>query len=431
MKGIMIAGPKSNSGKTLLTAGIIRALKKRKIDVSAFKTGSDFIDRGFLAKASMKEAGNLDYHLMGQEGIVASLSMNLGDLAIIEGVMGYFDGIHNTFEGSSFAISKALKIATILVYSPEGEMFSVIPKIKGMVDFPDSQIQAVILNKVTFEMYQLLKEQIEKYTSVKVIGYLPYIPAIDLESSSNIEEAIEEIAHYVEESIDIHAILKMASHLETDPYNYPEKRKIKVAIAYDEAFNHYYNENLKLLEKAADVRYFSLLKDKSLPENDFIYIGSGQLNPYLEELSNNKEMIGSIKKEAFHAKPILAENAGFTYLTSSINDFPMVNIFNASSQLTSRLQLNRFGYLKLQIKEDSIIGKKGTILKGNESHRSTMEINENPIFDVKKVMGNKKWSAGYQYKNTLAYYQHIHFLGSKDAFSYLLDQIEKLKGERE
>ena len=173
MKGLMIAAPNSNSGKTLVTMGIIRAIKNRGIDVSAFKTGPDFIDREYIAYASGKPGGNLDLHLMGLEGLKNSLYLNRGEFAVIEGVMGYFDGIYNTYKNSSYDISEKLDISAILVYCPSGEMFSAVPKIKGMVDFSKGRIKGIIFNKTSESTYKLLKEIVEEYVDIKVLGYIP------------------------------------------------------------------------------------------------------------------------------------------------------------------------------------------------------------------------------------------------------------------
>lgn len=425
----MIAGPSSNSGKTIITMGIIRAMRNRRLDVSAFKMGPDFIDRKFIAQASKKRAGNLDRHLMGQDGIKNALSMNEGQFAVIESVMGYFDGIHNTFEGSSYELSVDLKIPTVLVYSPKGEMFSVIPKIKGMVDFKDSQIKGIILNKVNLKTYRLLKEQIEYYLDLPVFGYLPYLDGINIEKTEGKEKSISKLAKNIEETIAINDVIKATENLQVVEYTYPKKRDIKVAIAYDEAFNHYYNENLKLFEKTTNVQYFSPLTDELLPESDFIYIGSGQLKNHLKKLSSNRKIIQAIQEEIKNGKAILAENAGFTYLTSFIDSYPMIDVFKANTKLQKRLNLKKFGYTQIQLKTNTLIGKKGDILKVNESHRSTVEINEPPIFKLRKIRTKKQWTGGYQYKNTLAYYQNVHFLGNIKQFYYLLDEIERIKGE--
>lgn len=436
MKTIMITGPSSNSGKTILTLGLIRAIKNRNINVSAFKTGPDFIDTKYLELASGKRAGNLDMHLMRREGIFKSLEMNQGDFAVIEGAMGYFDGIYNTFENSSFDMSKELNVPSILVYTPKGEMFSVIPKIKGMVDFPGSKIKGVILNKVSKTMYELLKERIEEYISVEVLGYLPYDDDLIIESRSlglkgaeeqdDYEELIDTASKAVEETIKIDRVLEMGNRLNIKPYEYKEKRNIKVAIAYDKAFNFYFNENLNLLENICKVEYFSPLKDKKVPDCDFIYIGGGYPENYLRELSQNKSMIDSIHKESEKEKFIIAEGGGFMYLVSTIEGYPMVNIYKGKAIMTDKLQ--RFGYVDIELEEDTILGGKGNLISANEYHRSVIEIEGKPVFNIKKPKNKRKWQCGYKYKNTIAYYQHINFLGNIDNFYYLLDNIEKTKG---
>lgn len=435
MKTIMITGPSSNSGKTVLTLGIIRAIKNRKINVSAFKTGPDFIDTKYLELASGKRAGNLDMHLMGREGIFKSLEMNVGEFAIIEGAMGYFDGIYNTFENSSYDISKELNVPSILVYSPKGEMFSAIPKIKGMVEFPGSSIKGLILNKVSKTMYELLKEKIEEYIDIKVLGYLPYNDELNIESRSlgligaeeklDHEELIDKASKAVEKTINIDEILQMAKSLNVKPYEYKKRRNIKVAIAYDKAFHFYFNENLKLLENICEVEYFSPLKDPKVPDCDLIYIGGGYPENYLEELFNNKRMIDSIYIEAEKGKHIISEAGGFMYLVSSIENYDMVDIFKGKSTMTNRLQ--RFGYVDIELKEDTIFGKKGSKIPGNEYHKSVIEIEDKPVFNIKKPKSSRTWQCGYKYKNTLVYYQHINFLGNINSFYYLLDNIEKRK----
>lgn len=437
MKNIMITGPESNSGKTTLTLGLIRAMKNRGLDVSAWKTGPDFVDTKYLGLASRKRAGNLDMHLMGRKDIRRSLEMNKGQLGVIEGAMGYFDGIYNSFENSSYDISRELNIPAILVYTPKGEMFSAIPKIKGMVDFPSSMIKGIILNKTDLSYYGLLKEQIEKYIGIKVLGYLPYKEDLNIGSGSlGLENPkdqetsnifLDRLAQAVEETVDLDGILKIMASMDIKEYKYPKARNIKIAIAYDQAFNLYFNENLKLLEKTCHVEYFSPIKDKELPECDLVYIGGGYPELYLEELSKNKEILRSIRQAGEDGKYILAESAGFMYLTRSIENYPMVGIFKGQARMTDSLK--RFGYVNIEFKEDNILGEKSRIIPGNEYHKSLVEIEDSPIFNIGKPKSKRSWQCGYSYKNTLAYYQHFNFIGNMDLFNELLDRIE-YKGKR-
>lgn len=437
MKTLMITAPSSNSGKTTITLGIIRALKNRNIDVSAFKIGPDFIDTKYLELASRKSAGNLDMHLMGRDGIFRALDMNRGEVGVIEGAMGYFDGIYNTFENSSYDISRSLNTPAVLVYTPRGEMFSAIPKIKGMVEFEGSMIKGVILNKTSKTMYKLLKEKIEEYIDVQVIGYIENDERLKIESrslglispeeKSDYEDLIDYASKKVEETIDIEQMISMMNEIKVDCFNYSVKRDIKVALALDPAFNFYFNENLKLLENMCEVRYFSPLRDKEVPDCDLIYIGGGYPELYGMELSENKSMLESISYQAQNGKHILAEAGGFMYLTSSIEKHPMTGVFKAKAYMTDRLQ--RFGYVEIQFNEDTILGKSGTKIKGNEYHRSVIDIDDTPIFNIKKPKSSRSWKCGYKYKNTLAYYQHINFLGNIKMLDYLLDDIETKRKE--
>lgn len=438
MKTIMITAPSSNTGKTTLTLGIIRAIKNRGLDVSAFKTGPDFLDTKYLEMACGKKAGNLDMHLMGKTGTKDSLKMNNGDYAVVEGAMGYFDGIYNTFENSSYDISRTLDIPAILVYKPEGEMFSAIPKIKGILDFQGSNIKGIVLNKTTENIYNMMKEIIEEYTDIKVLGYLPNDIFLEIESrylgltqdyeKTDCDQLISRAAESVEKTIDVDKILDMMNKLEVSPHEYGEKRNIKIAIAYDDAFNFYYNENLKLLENICNVKYFSPLKDKQMPDSDLVLIGGGYPELYAKELSENLGMIASIKENAELGKYIIAEGGGFMYLMSTIEEYPMCNIFHGKATMTNKLQ--RFGYVDMTMNKDTILGKKGEKITGNEYHRSTIEIKNSPVFDIKKPKVDRNWQCGYTYKNVLAYYQHINFLGNMKSFNHLLDTIERIKGGR-
>ncbi|NMB28128.1 MAG: cobyrinate a,c-diamide synthase, partial [Tissierellia bacterium] len=385
MKTLMITAPTSGTGKTLIAIGLIRALKNRGLDVSAFKTGPDFIDTKYLGAASGKRPGNLDIHMMGEEGIHQALSMNKGDYAVIEGAMGYFDGIYNTFENSSYDISRKLDINTILIYTPKGEMFSIIPKIKGMVDFENSKIKGVILNKVKKSMYLLLKEQIEEYIGIEVLGYIEENKSLEIQSrylglvqsteNKNVENIIDKIAATVEKTIDLDCLIHMMNKIDIPTYTYPDKRDIKVAIAYDQAFSFYYNENLNLLENVCHVEYFSPIEDKKIPTCDLLLLGGGYPELYKKELSQNIEMRNSIRKKAELGGCIYGEAGGFMYLVDSIEGYPMCGILRGKATMIDRLK--RFGYVNIELNRDSILGKKGDILKGQEFHRSTIDTNEN------------------------------------------------------
>ena len=435
MNMIMITAPSSGGGKTVITMGIIRALKNRNIDVSAFKTGGDFLDTRYLSHASGKRGGNTDIHLLGKQGIRYSLSMNKGELGIIEGAMGYFDGMGNSYENSSFHISELLNINSILVYTPRGEMFTAIPKIKGMVDFSNNRIKGIILNQVKESIYLGLKEKIEEYMGIKVLGFIPKAEELKINSKDlgliidvkdkEVNNLIEDIASIVEESIDLDELIKLCHPVDFNEFIYPSRKDIKVAIAYDEAFSFYYNENLNLLENICQVEYFSPLRDESIPQCDFLYLGGGYPHLFKEELYKNSGMIKSIKALVEEGGFLYAEAGGLMYLGDSIDKSPISSIIPAKSFMTDKLE--RFGYIEIQLKEDCILGKKGELLKAHEFHKSFSSMEGERIFNIKKVKGSGNWECGYKYKNLLAVYPHINFLGNMEAFHYLMNCIEEQK----
>lgn len=435
MKTIMITAPSSGSGKTTITMGLIRALKNRGFNITCFKTGPDYIDTAFLKTASGHEAGNLDLHLQGKEGMKQSFSLADGDLCVVEGAMGYFDGIYNTFQGSSYEISKVLDINTILIYTPQGEMFTAVPKIKGMLDFEESKIKGVILNKVNEHRYRLLKEQIEKYTDAKVLGFVPRVDDAELESrhlglvqSIEIEELdqqVEKIAQAVSEKVDLDALLNLMSSVQGIAFPQLEKKNIRVGIARDKAFSFYYRENIRLFESTCQVTYFSPLEDQSIPDCDLIYLGGGYPEVFRDRLANNRQMLKAIKNFADLGGCIYAECGGMLYLNEQIEEITMAGVFRGSSKMTDKLQ--RFGYIEITLLEDCMLGASGDSLTAHEFHKSLCAIDQKKIFKIKKTMGLREWECGYRYKNVLAAYPHINFLGNLTAFKTLLNYIQQAK----
>lgn len=429
MKTIMITGASSNTGKTTLSLGLTRILINRGLDISPFKTGPDFIDTKYLSAAAKRTAGNLDIHMMGKEGLRESLSMNMGEYALIEGAMGYFDGIYNTYENSSFHISEELDIPAILVYTPKGEMFSAIPKIKGMVDFSKGRIKGIIFNKTGEKSYFMFKELIEKYLDIEVLGYIPkdkeleikerYLGLFQTEENEDLDNKLDIIANKIEETLDVDKFINLFKEIRIREYRYPEKRNIKIGIAYDEAFNFYYEENLKLLDNTAKIIYFSPLNDKNLPNIDLLYIGGGYPELYKEKLSNNKSMIDSIKEFGENGGYIYGEGGGFMYLVDSIEDVSMVGLINGQANMTKRLE--RFGYINIKLQKDCFLGKKGDKITGKEYHRSIVETKEEEIYKINKPKSDRNWECGYQKKNVLGAYPHIHFLGNPKVLDNILD----------
>ncbi|MCF8020503.1 MAG: cobyrinate a,c-diamide synthase [Vallitaleaceae bacterium] len=439
MKGILFAASSSGSGKTTVTSGIIRALHNKGYRTSPFKTGPDYIDKGYLEVAAKNAAGNLDLHLQGDLGMLEALSYVKPDTdyCVIEGAMGYYDGIYNTFENSSYAIGKKIGVNTILIYTPKGEMFTAVTKIKGMVDFGQGSITGVILNKVSEAHYDMLRIQIENHVGVKVLGYLPTIPELEFKSRhlgliqseemTKLDSNLDHLAELVEKTIELQSILNMCN---TIPKQIRKSMQVKkkdliIGVAKDKAFSFFYRENLEMLKSVGKVIYFSPLSDLNLPDCDLLYLGGGYPELYKEVLSSNHEMLEAIRLFSEKGGHIFAECGGFMYLNEAIEDYKMVGIFKGEIKMTSKLQ--RFGYIDITLNQTCFLGEKGDRMRGHEFHRSRFLVEDQgetaSIMTIKKTGKDNRWYCGYLNKNTYGGYPHFSFVGNKKMFTNIINRL--------
>lgn len=432
MKGLMVSALNSGSGKTLFTAGLIRLFKNNGLSVLPAKTGPDYIDTQYHTLAAGEMAQNLDMHLQGKDGMKKSLGINKKNYLIVEGAMGYYDGIYNTYKNSSYEIAKELNIDTILIYSPKGEMFSLIPKLKGFVDFSDKRIKGIVLNKTSKAIHDLIKPKIEEYVGIKVLGYIEEQNEFEIKSRhlglfqsgevKNCDLIIDMMAQKIKSNIDVEYISNLFKDVNYMEDTALEKRNIDVCVMKDVTFSFYYRENLNLIEKTCNVYYVSPLRDERIPKCNFLYIGGGYPEVFKHELSINKTMLNSIKSHADNNGFIYAECGGLMYLCDEIDGEKMVGVFKGKSHMTDKLQ--NFGYNNFELKDEFLIGDKGDKFSAHEFHRSVVEIEDNRYIKINKTMGNREWECGYRYKNTFAMYPHISFLGNFEAFNKMLDKIE-------
>jgi cobyrinic acid a,c-diamide synthase len=425
MKSIIISSNSSGGGKTTVTLGLMKALINRGHSVQGYKVGPDYIDPAFHSRITGKASRNLDIYLMGEQGIKASYSRGQGDLGIIEGVMGLYDGKGITTEYSTAHVAKLLKLPVVLVLSPKAQSATLCAEINGLCDFEDINIAGVILNNISESYYRLLKAAIEKNCAVEVFGYIPKDESLSLKSrhlglvqSSEIDDLESKIQHcssLIERYVDLDGLIKAFKGCEDfeDPFHL-ENRGIRTAVALDKAFSFYYRENLELLGELGEVVYFSPLKDKALPENiDFLYIGGGYPEVFVEELGGNTSMLNSIKSALEGGLRCYAECGGLMYLTGSIEGISTVAFFSGKSEMSGRLQ--NFGYANISISEENPLLPKGFTINCHEFHKSRVELEEQNIYRVYKDMydcSQKSWTCGYVKNNTLAGYAHVHFFGN-------------------
>lgn len=435
MKGFIIAGVSSGIGKTTVSMGLMSLFE----NVSPFKVGPDYIDPGFHQFVTGNKSYNLDLFMMGEDGVKYSFAKHHKNISIVEGVMGLYDGVDHSLDNNSTAhISRILGLPVILVVDGGGKGTSIAAQVLGYKTF-DSRVNiaGVIVNRVGEAMYNYYKEAIEKYTGIECIGYLPEDKTLEVGSRhlgllqageiDNLKEKKNRLKDILKRTINVERLLEIAEIGEIEKIKNPfEDLKGKywgarVGIAKDKAFSFYYNDNLELMEELGiELVPFSPLSDKKVPDVDLLYFGGGYPENYAKELSENHEMLDSIRKYHKEGGKIYGECGGFMYLTSGIkllNEefFPMCDILKCRVEMRDRLDISRFGYITIY-EVDSEIGK------GHEFHYSKIYRVDQESREYRAVKPNgKEWACLFRDKNCRAGYPHIHFFKS---LNYLKNIME-------
>lgn len=351
----MIAAPKSGSGKTMITCALLQLLKDSGKNVLSYKCGPDYIDPMFHKKVLGVPSKNLDTFFTDEKTTVQLFLDERadGDFAVLEGVMGLYDGLGGIYEqGSSYHLAKVTQTPIILVVDAKGMGKSVLALIAGFLQY-DTQhlIKGVLLNRMSKGYYDIIKPLIEKELSVKVVGYFPEQKDIGLSSRhlglvmpdelSDIKKQLNETADRLKKTIDMDLFIDIAEAADeiSDSESADEDKRqtlknaepmriqdqnntVNIAVAMDEAFCFYYEDNWKLLEKCgAKLQYFSPIHDTKLPEDcDAMLLGGGYPELYAKELSKNVSMLNAIKKAFKAGMPTVAECGGFMYLHTYIRN---------------------------------------------------------------------------------------------------------------
>ncbi|MCX7708621.1 MAG: cobyrinate a,c-diamide synthase [Clostridia bacterium] len=437
---IVIAGTNSGCGKTTVTTGVLAALIKRGYKVQPFKVGPDYIDPMFHTFVTGCDSRNLDSWMLREEIIPYLFKKNaIGkDIAVIEGVMGIFDGYRGySQDGSTAHVSKLIQSPVVLLVNGEGLSLSAAALVNGFRDFDrEVRLKGIIINNIKSEAhYGLLKEIIEEKTGLRVLGYLPKMPDITISSRhlgllqssevANLREKISLLADQVEKTIDLELLVKIAREaemLQDDFIGFNVARRNvspKIAVARDKAFSFYYKDNLELLELlGAELVNFSPLEDEKLPGGtDGLYIGGGYPEVWARELQNNVDIKNQIRGQIENGLPAYAECGGLMYLSQSIKtgegeSYEMVGVVPGKSEMTASLQ--RFGYVEVEVTSDNILAKKGYRIRAHEFHYSNTVVDWNTMSTykvIKKKRGKEDvtWQCGFKVGNLLAGYPHLHF----------------------
>jgi cobyrinic acid a,c-diamide synthase len=437
---IVIAGTNSGCGKTTLAIGIMAALRQKGVRVQPYKVGPDYLDPMLHTFVTGSPSRNLDSWLL-KEGVVTKIFRKAAvgkDLAVIEGVMGLYDGLSGASQLASTAhVAGIIGAPVVLVVNGAGMALSIAALLRGYRDFdPTVRVKGVILNNIDQESYfQYLKAIIETHTGLKAIGYLPSLPEAALPERhlglfpsgeiADLTARVNRLAAQVTRTVDLEMLLAIAR--EVGPSLPPSSEcaveakfsGVRLAVAYDAAFNFYYRDNLELLEElGAELVYFSPLAAPALPlEIDGLYLGGGYPEVWAEQLQANSALRQDVKRMIAAGLPTYAECGGLMYLSGQLQNqagevYEMAGALPAHSSMTRSLQ--RFGYVTIELTADNLLGRRGDRIRGHEFHYSVTRVEERigRTYRVAKAAPNNKtpaWEDGYQLHNLLAGYPHLHF----------------------
>jgi cobyrinic acid a,c-diamide synthase len=443
---LVIAGVASGVGKTSITVGLARALRARGLSVAVFKCGPDYLDPTYHARAAGTPCHNLDGWMMGHEAVASTFARATrgADIALIEGVMGLYDGASPTSdEGSTAEIARWLAAPVMLVCDASGMARSIAALARGFVAFdPRITITGVVCNRIGSRAHL---ELLRKATagSPRILGGLPVdaalaFPERHLGLRTADRDAIPDAqfaawGERVAEWLDVDAILAaaraapsevrpddspvaiVASGVAPGASDEPPRVSCRIGLAFDEAFHFYYDDNLRRLEQlGAELVRFSPIRDARLPDVDGLYFGGGYPEVHAEALAANTAMRGDVAAFAAAGGPIYAECGGLMYLATAIRtsdgrSHAMVGILGGDVEMRDRLVA--LGYVEVETQEPTLLGGAGLRFRGHQFRYSDLKLTAevDHVYTVRRRRGGEVTREGYRIGNTLATYVHTHW----------------------
>jgi len=446
--GIVISALHGGAGKTILTLGIVAALRNLGKRIAPFKKGPDYIDAGWLALAAGRPCYNLDTFLLEPETVLTSFLTNIDpaeDIAVIEGNRGLYDAIDTDGSTCTAELAKFLNLPVLLCVDCTKTTRTMAAVVEGVCSFdPDVNICGVVLNRVAGARHEnILRQSITQYCQAPVLGAIPklrkqsfperHMGLVPTPEHAWAQDSIEAARETAQKYLDLEAILNAVEAV--TPLALPAGLKVggspkpagilekadrpRIGIIQDSAFQFYYPENLEALEQAgAELMFTSPLREKVPPPVDGFYIGGGFPETHAAELAANEAYRTELKRRAEVGLPIYAECGGLMYLGEKLhlkeNIFPMAGILPVEFGFSKKPQGH--GYTRVEIAEDNPFFKKGVEVKGHEFHYSKVlnwdSEKARLVFKMLRGNGITDGLDGASYKNCLATYTHIHALGN-------------------
>ncbi len=457
---LVIAALRGGAGKTLVSLGLTAAWRHyHGLRVVPFKKGPDYIDSGWLAMAANQPCYNLDPFLMTPEEMLCSFVQrsNTGDVSVIEGNRGLYDGVDIRGSFSTAELAKLLRAPVILIVDATKVTRTAAAQVLGCIQFdPEVEIAGVLLNQVSGKRHeQVLKGAIEYYCKVPVLGVIPrqernlfperHLGLVPPQESDNVWGALAFATEQMNRHVDLEALWRVAKT--AGPLGWPRAQAamhqgleaaepVVIGVIRDAAFQFYYPENLEALaERGAIIKEISSVASSPLPPLDALYIGGGFPETHLEVLAGNAVFRESLKDEIERGLPVYAECGGLMFLCRGIyraeSFFPMTGLFPFDVVLERRPQGH--GYTLMECVRDNPFFAEGVTLKGHEFHYSRIVGNDPAfpfVFRLHKGHGIVAGWDGICYKNTLANYSHIHAVGNADWADTMVRKARLYRRER-
>ena len=452
---VLLAAGASGSGKTLITCGLLQALVNRNLKTASFKCGPDYIDPMFHSRVIGTKSRNLDTFFTGEDRTRYLLAKNAAgyDIAVMEGVMGYYDGVAGTTtKASAYDLASTTDTPVILIVNSRGMSVSLAAYVKGFLEYKkDSHIRGVIFNQMSPMLYPRMKALLEEELSIKVLGYVPKVEDCVIESRHlglvlpeeipELKIRLQKLSEVLEKTLDIDGILALAQEapeLETSAdlksenpaFVYHTDEKVRIGVADDEAFCFFYADNFSLLEQmGAELVHFSPVHESKLPEElDGLLLCGGYPELNGEALENNQAMCSAVREAIAGGMPCLAECGGFMYLHQEMETMDgkfrkLCGVIPGKAFRTPKL--NRFGYITLTEKEDTGLGE----IPAHEFHYFD-STNCGEDFHAAKPASKRGWDCIHKEGRLMAGFPHLYYYGNPEVPARFLSNAQDYKKER-
>ena len=472
---LLLTAPASGCGKTFLTCGILRALKMQGKKPVSFKCGPDYIDPMFHSRVLGTKSRNLDTFFLSDKAARRLLAENSAgsDIAVLEGAMGYYDGLGGTSDrASAYDAARATDTPAVLIVDARGAGLSLIPLIRGFLEYrTDSRIRGVIFNRMSPMLYPRMKGLLQDELQISAAGYVPNLKGCSLESRHlglvmpeeipDLQKKIDRLAETLVETLDWETLYGIASQAGALPQpagddqlnrdraqadhslfqmagERGEKKKrtiettARIGIARDEAFCFFYEDNFDLLrEMGAELVWFSPLRDAALPEElDGLLLYGGYPELHAEELGRNRSMRESVREAITGGLPCMAECGGFLYLHEQLEDMdgnahPMAGVIPGTARKTDRL--GPFGYVTLT--GGKVFGQETGPIPSHEYHYFASD-NPGEDFLAEKPQGGKSWRCIHSTDTLFAGFPHIYFPANPKTAEAFMAACRKYAGQK-